>query len=130
MRRQKFRLFSRVTPAIFALSGALIASLALLSGCSSQEKGTLCAGNVQTLTGQPLGNTEGEITDRFTSFRVRMDRLQLESGALYSSDPQKYFPSAVTREGWLAQRLSDTRFSVINAPQDKVITFNCPSRTL
>ena len=130
MHRQESRRFPRVTPALFALTGTLIASLVLLSGCSSREKGTLCEGKVQTLSGQPLGNTEGEIIDHFTSFRVRMDKLQLESGALHSSDPQKYIPSAVTKEGWLAQRLSDTRFSVINAPQDKVITFSCPSRTL
>jgi len=130
MRRQESRRFLRVAPAIFILTGTLLASLFLLSGCSSREKGTLCEGKVQTLAGQSLGNTEGEIIDHFTSFRVRMDKLQLESGALQSADPQKYIPSAVTKEGWLAQRLSDTRFSVINAPQDKMITFSCPFRTL
>ena len=130
MHRQESRRFPRETSILFALTGTLFASLVLLSGCSSAEKGTLCEGNVQTLSGESLGNTEGEIIDRFTSFQVRMDRLRLESGALHSSDPQRYVPSAVTEGGWLAQRLSDTRFSVINAPQDKVITFSCPSRTL
>jgi len=102
----------------------------LLTGCSSGEKGMACEGKMETLSGQALGNTQGRIVDRFTSFRIAMDKLQLESGPLYSSNPQQYIPSAVTREGWLAQRLSDTRFSVINAPQDRMITFSCPARAI
>ncbi|WP_158783782.1 hypothetical protein [Pantoea sp. BAV 3049] len=102
----------------------------LLSACSSGEKGMTCEGKIQTLTGQPLGNIEGTIVDRFTSFSVASSGLKLESGPLQSSDRQQYIPSAVSREGWLAQRLSDTRFSIINAPQDKMITFSCPSRSL
>ncbi|MGE9553703.1 hypothetical protein ACQPT2_21500 [Erwinia amylovora] len=109
---------------------ALAALVMLLSACSSGEKGMPCEGKVQTLSGQPLGNVEGTIVDRFTSFSVTLPDLRLESGPLHSSDRQHYIPSAVNREGWLAQRLSDTRFSVINAPQDKMITFSCPARAL
>ncbi|WP_312042613.1 hypothetical protein [Erwinia sp.] len=108
----------------------LIAAPLLLSACSSGNSGMVCEGKVNTLSGQSLGNTEGKIIDRFTSFHVSMDKLKLESGELYSSDPQQYIPSAVTKEGWLAQRLSDTRFSVINSQQDRMITFSCPARAL
>ncbi|WP_428945523.1 hypothetical protein ACQK5W_05565 [Pantoea sp. FN060301] len=89
-----------------------------------------CHGRVETLSGKQQGLVEGTIVDRFTSFRVSMPDITLESGLLYSSDRQRYLPSAVTHEGWLAQRLSDTRFSVINAPQDKMITFSCPARAI
>lgn len=107
-----------------------VAAPLLLTACSSGNSGMICQGKVETLNGQALGNTQGKIIDRFTSFRVTMDKLRLDSGELYSSDPQQYIPSAVTKEGWLAQRLSDTRFSVINAPQNKVITFSCPARAI
>lgn len=116
-----------------ALLPALILTVAaplMLTACSSGNSGMTCEGRVETLNGQVLGNTEGKIVDRFTSFHVTMDKLRLESGELYSSDPQQYIPSAVTKEGWLAQRLSDTRFSVINAPQDRMITFSCPARAI
>lgn len=109
---------------------ALSLSLLMLTGCSSGKGGMHCEGKTETLTGQSLGVTDGEIIDRFTSFKVMMDKLELESGSLWSADPQKYVPSAVTKEGWMAQRLSDTRFSVINARQDKVITFSCPARAI
>ncbi|WP_034913203.1 MULTISPECIES: hypothetical protein [Erwinia] len=107
-------------------------TLLLLAGCASDDKGMACQGKMETLTGQALGNIEGTVTDRFTSFSVDVDEpeLSLESGLLQSNDRERYFPSAVTREGWLAQRLSDTRFSVINAPQDKMIVFSCPSRAI
>ncbi|MCP1437791.1 hypothetical protein J3D56_001227 [Erwinia persicina] len=115
---------------LFPTTALLIAAPLLLSACSSGNSGMVCEGKVETLSGQVLGNTEGKIIDRFTSFHVTMDKLKLESGELYSSNPQQYIPSAVTREGWLAQRLSDTRFSVINAQQDRMITFSCPARAI
>jgi len=115
--------------AFFPVCALPLAAL-LLTACSSGNGGMVCEGKVETLSGQALGNTEGEIIDRFTSFHVAMKKLKLESGTLYSSDPQQYIPSAITSEGWLAQRLSDTRFSVINAQQDRMITFSCPARTI
>ncbi|MGB9097128.1 hypothetical protein [Erwinia sp.] len=108
----------------------LIAALLLLTGCSSGEKGSICEGQAQTLDGRVLGNVEGKIVDRFTSFSVTLPDFTLESGPLHSADRQKYVPSAVTQQGWLAMRLSDTRFMVVNAPQDKVLTFTCPSRSI
>ncbi|MCX8957088.1 hypothetical protein EHW66_09995 [Erwinia psidii] len=102
----------------------------LSGGCTSEQKSMVCEGKIQTLSGQSQGNIRGKIVDLFRSFSVETDDLQLESGPLQSSDQQKYIPSAVTREGWLLQRISDTQFSAINAPQDKMITFSCPSRAL
>ncbi|MFC0142151.1 hypothetical protein ACFFJN_19580 [Erwinia mallotivora] len=107
-----------------------LVTLLILAGCSSGKKSMVCEGKVQTLSGQNKGTVSGKIVDLFSSFSVETDDLRLESGPLQSSDRQKYIPSAVTREGWLVQRLSDTRFSIINAPQDMMITFCCPSRTL
>lgn len=118
------------TFALFPAVALTVAAPLLLTACSSGNGGMICEGKVETLNGQVLGNTEGKIVDRFTSFRVTMDKLRLESGELYSRDPQQYIPSAVTKEGWLAQRLSDTRFSVINAPQNRMITFSCPARAI
>lgn len=102
----------------------------LLSGCASEQKSMVCEGKVQTLTGQLQGKTSGKIVDLYSSFSVETDDLQLESGPLQSSDQQKYIPSAVTKEGWLLQRISDTQFSAVNAPLDTMITFSCPSRSL
>lgn len=107
-----------------------LVTLLILAGCSSGKKSMVCEGKVQTLSGQNKGTVSGKIVDLFSSFSVETDDLHLESGPLQSFDRQKYIPSAVTREGWLVQRLSDTRFSIINAPQDMMITFSCPSRTL
>jgi hypothetical protein len=121
-------LYAGLNPAIFAVP--LLAALALLTGCSSGEKGMVCEGQAQTLDGRVLGNVQGKIVDRFTSFSVTVPDLTLNSGPLHSADRQKYVPAAVTPEGWLAMRLSDTRFMVVNAPQDKVLTFNCPSRSI
>ena len=99
----------------------------LLSACSSRYQGESCPATISTLSGQWLGNTEGKVIDRFSSFSVTLPDMTLESGALLSSDPQRYIPSATTADGWLAQRVSEHQFSIINATQDRVITFTCPS---
>lgn len=98
----------------------------LLSACSSDYQGETCPATVSTLSGQSLGTTEGKVIDRFSSFSVTLPDLQVESGALLSSDRQLYVPSATTPDGWLAQRISEHRFSIINAPKDRNITFTCP----
>lgn len=74
-----------------------------------------------------MGTVQGRIVDHFNSFSVMLADLTLESGALYSSDHARYIPSAVTRDGWLLQRISDRQFSMINSPQDQMITFSCPA---
>lgn len=98
----------------------------LLAACSSDYKGQSCPGEIQTLSGQPKGVTQAMIIDRFSSFSVELPDLRLDSGPLLSSDRQLYIPSATTPDGWLAQRISDHRFAIINAPQDQAITFTCP----
>jgi len=109
---------------------SVAAALVLLTACSGGEQGMICQGNLQTLDGRNLGDLEGKIVDRFTSFSVTLPEKVVESGPLHSADRQQYVPAAVTKEGWLAMRLSDTRFMVVNAPQDKVFTFSCPSRSI
>lgn len=125
------RLMQLCSPARI-IGGGILLALMLLSGCSSDNHSMACHGKMETLAGAPLGNVEGRVTDRFTSFRLTLSQpeLALESGPLRSSDPRQYIPSAVTKEGWLAQRLSDTRFSVIGAPQDRMIILSCPARAL
>ncbi|MCQ4094484.1 hypothetical protein [Erwinia persicina] len=102
------------------------ALLLLLNGCSSGYQGRECSGDIQTLSGQPRGSVQAMIIDRFNSFSVALPDRQLDSGPLLSSDRQRYIPSATTADGWLAQRISDHRFAVINAPTDQAITFTCP----
>lgn len=114
--------FSR--PAIQRLLLAIVTLL--LCACSSDQRGEKCIGEVKTLSGQPLGTLRGSVIDRYNSFTVFMPPLKLDSGPLHSNDPQRYVPSAVTRDGWLAQRISSRRFSIINAPGDQAITFLCP----
>lgn len=98
----------------------------LLTACSSDYQGQQCPGEIQTLSGQPLGGTQAMIIDRFSSFSVALPDLRLDSGPLQSRDRQLYIPSATTPDGWLAQRISDHRFAIINAPKDQAITFTCP----
>lgn len=98
----------------------------MISACSSDYKGVECQGEIKSLTGQPLGNTGALIIDRFNSFTVTMPQMNVESGMLHSADRAVYIPSAVTREGFLAQRLSDKKFTLIDAQQNKWITFICP----
>lgn len=108
----------------------LLAAVMVLSGCAGGEKGLSCQGSASTLEGRPLEGVEGTVVDRFNSFRAEFDDTTVESGPLQSRDPQQYIPSAVSSNGWLAQRLSDTRFSVINAQQNKMVTFSCPNRAI
>lgn len=98
----------------------------LLDACASQYRGVECRGEIKTLAGQPLGVTQALIIDRFTSFSVAMPKMTVESGPLKSTDRHKYIPSAVTREGYLAQRVSDHKFSIINAPENKWVPYTCP----
>ena len=111
--------------AIRPLLGAAV--LLLLAGCAGKYQGMACNGEVSTLSGQPLGVVEGKIIDRVSAFSVTLPDRTLDSGPLWSSDRQLYIPSAVTRDGWLAQRVSDRRFSIINSPQDRVMNFSCPA---
>ncbi len=100
--------------------------MALLTGCSSSPKGVECPGEVSTLYGQSLGQTQGTIFDLVTSFSVSRDGASVQSGPLQSQDRFQYIPSAVTREGYYAQRLSDKQFRLINPYQDTLITWTCP----
>lgn len=108
----------RLLPAVLIL---------LLAACSSDYKGVECNGQRQSLEGQPLGSVQGLVVDRFNSFSVTLPDLKLDSGALQSTNRELYIPSAVTRDGWLAQRVSDRQFSIINSPQNQMITFSCPA---
>jgi len=107
------------------LKAGIAASVLLLAGCAADYQGKECAGQVQSLSGVPLGQTQALIVDRFNSFSVTTAQGTIHSGTLHSNDRRIYLPSAVTREGYLAQRLSDNRFCLINAPQDQVVTYQC-----
>lgn len=106
---------------IVIMAGALA-----LTACSGDYHGKQCQGTVRDLSGQPLGTTQAQINDKYTSFTVTQSEQALDSGTLYSRDRTRYFPSAVTQEGYLAQRLSDTRFSIINAQKNQWISYACP----
>jgi|GEM_PF-3294820 len=126
-------LYTRIQPVFpgltvsHSLRTAFVAMVLLLTACSSGNKGIACNGQRQSLEGQPLDNIQGFIVDRFTSFSVTLPDQKIESGALQSSNRELYIPSSVTQDGWLAQRISDRQFSIINSPQDQMITFNCPA---
>lgn len=126
MRLQEFSIHCRIN----ARRLMMLVTMVLLTGCAGGEEGLSCQGNVATLEGQPLGSVEGTIVDRFSSFRAEFDDTLIESGALQSRDRQRYIPSAVSENGWLAQRLSDTKFSVVNARVNKMVTFSCPNRAI
>jgi len=106
---------------VLLLIGALV-----ITACSSTYQGKACQGKVRSLSGQPLGTTQVLIIDKFTSFTITRPEGEVDSGPLFTTDRTKYVPSAVTPEGFLAQRLSDTHFSLINAPQDKWFSYTCP----
>ncbi|MCZ4058654.1 hypothetical protein O3W44_05575 [Pantoea sp. LMR881] len=105
---------------------AILTLIALLTGCSSGPKGIDCPGAVATIYGQPMGQTNGVIFDLVTSFTVSKDDVTVQSGTLRSLDRFRYVPSAVTREGYYAQRLSNKQFRLINPYQDTQITWTCP----
>ncbi|WP_213991041.1 hypothetical protein [Sodalis sp. dw_96] len=100
----------------------------LISGCSSNYRGVECQGEIKSLAGRPLGSTSAMIMDRYNSFTVTMpqEKAKVESGMLHSTDRTLYIPSAVTTEGFLAQRVSDKKFAIIDSRQDKWITYTCP----
>ena len=105
---------------------AMLATALLLCACSSRYQGVECQGKIRHLSGQPIGDTNALIIDRFNSFSVTTADGKVESGMLFSADRTQYIPSSVTREGLLAQRLSDKQFSIINASADQWITYTCP----
>lgn len=111
----------------FASGALLLIATALLSACSSDYRGKTCAGKVETLSGQPVAMVEGKVIDRFNSFSVTLPEREIDSGPLHSSDRRLYVPSSVTSDGWMAQRVSDQRFTLINAPDDRAITLICPN---
>jgi hypothetical protein len=105
---------------------ALFTLLLLLAGCSSTPKGVDCPGEVSTIYGQPMGQTQARIFDLVNAFTVTRDGVAVKSGTLHSSDRFQYVPSAVTSEGFTAQRLSDKQFRLINPYQNTMITWTCP----
>lgn len=105
---------------------ALLTLLILLAGCSSTPKGVDCPGEVSTIYGQSMGHTEARIFDLVSAFTVTRDGVAVKSGTLHSSDRFQYVPSAITPEGFTAQRLSDKQFRLINPYQNTMITWTCP----
>ncbi|MGK3126626.1 hypothetical protein ACCY16_21175 [Candidatus Pantoea formicae] len=105
---------------------ALFTFILLLAGCSSTPKGVDCPGEVSTIYGQSMGQTQARIFDLVNAFTVTRDGVAVKSGTLHSSDRFQYVPSAVTSEGFTAQRLSDKQFRLINPYQNTMITWTCP----
>lgn len=108
------------------LRTTLVLTLLLLTGCSSTPKGIDCPGEVSTIYGQPMGYTQARIFDLVNAFSVSRDNVTVNSGTLRSSDRFQYVPSAVTAEGFTAQRLSAKQFRLINPYQNTLITWTCP----
>ncbi|HCX00715.1 hypothetical protein [Pantoea piersonii] len=100
--------------------------ITLLAGCASGPKGVDCPGEVSTIYGQPMGQTRATIFDLVNAFTISRDGVKVQSGTLQSLDRFKYVPSAVTPEGYYAQRLSDKQFRLINPHEDTMITWTCP----
>lgn len=88
--------------------------LLLLTAGYSSPQGMHCQGEVKTLPGHPIGMTSAVIVDNTVAFSVLMSKQRIESGLLHSADSSRYVPSAVTKEGYLAQRLSGNRFCIID----------------
>lgn len=103
-----------------------VLTLLLLAGCSSTPKGVDCPGEVATIYGQSMGQTQARIFDLVNAFTVTRDGVAVKSGTLHSSDRFQYVPSAVTPEGFTAQRLSNKQFRLINPYQNTMITWTCP----
>ena len=97
----------------------------LLAACSSGPPGIECPGKVATIYGQETAVTRGRVFDLVSSFSVANDDVKVESGPLHSTDRTRYIPAAVTKEGYLAQRISDRQFRLIDPQQDKMITWTC-----
>lgn len=97
----------------------------LLAACSSGQQGVECPGKVATIYGQETAATRATVFDLVSSFSVADDDVKVESGPLHSTDRTRYIPAAVTKEGYLAQRISDRQFRLIDPQQDKMITWTC-----
>ena len=97
----------------------------LLAACSSGPPGVECAGKVASIYGQESAVTHGKVFDLVNAFSVANDDVKVESGPLWSSDRSRYVPAAVTKEGYLAQRLSDRQFRLIDPQLDQMITYTC-----
>jgi hypothetical protein len=104
---------------------SIVTLILILSGCASGPKGVECPGEVSSIYGQAMGKTQGTIFDLVNAFTVTKDDVTVKSGTLQSLDRFKYVPSAVTREGYYAQRLSDKQFRLINPYQNTEITWTC-----
>ena len=96
----------------------------LVTGCSSPQ-GMQCEGEVKTLPGHPIGMTSAVIVDNTFAFSVLMPKQRIESGLLHSADSSRYVPSAVTKEGYLAQRLSNNTFCIINPERNEYTIYHC-----
>lgn len=98
--------------------------LLLTAGCSSPQ-GMNCQGKVKTLPGHPIGMISAVIVDNTVAFSVLMPKQRIESGLLHSADSSRYVPSAITKEGYLAQRLSGNRFCIINPEKNEYTIYQC-----
>ncbi|MCU5774751.1 hypothetical protein N5923_21635 [Erwiniaceae bacterium BAC15a-03b] len=103
----------------------LVVTTLALTACSSDYQGKECVGRVQSLSGQPLGQTQALVIDRYSSFTVTTAERSINSGPLQTTNRRLYLPSAVTREGYLAQRLSDNSFCLIDSPKNQMVTYIC-----
>ena len=102
----------------------------VLAACSSRPQGVECPGKVASIYGQESGVTYARVFDLVNSFSVTNEDVKVESGPLYSTDRHRYIPAAVTKEGYLAQRISATQFRLIDPRQDQMITWTCPGQPL
>lgn len=97
----------------------------LLAACSSGPQGVECPGKVASIYGGEGPVTHGRVFDLVNSFSVASEEVKVESGPLYSTDRTHYIPAAVTKEGYLAQRISDRQFRLIDPQLDRMITWTC-----
>lgn len=104
----------------------LLFTALLLAGCASGPQGVTCRGDLSTLDGKTLGQSTAKVFDLVNAFSVSNDDVTVESGPLHSNDRLRWIPSAVTKEGYYAQRLSSHQFRLINPYQDNQVTWQCP----
>ncbi|MBT0726564.1 hypothetical protein [Rosenbergiella australiborealis] len=108
----------------------LVAVSLFLTGCSHKPYGRLCPGEVSTLNGKVTGHSSAWVFDEIQHFSVTHKSNTVNSGYLKSADPSLYVPSATTAEGFMAQRLSPDRFRLIDAEQNEMVTWNCPTHAV
>ncbi|WP_241648777.1 hypothetical protein [Rosenbergiella collisarenosi] len=97
-----------------------------VTGCSHKPYGRLCSGEVSTLTGQVTGHSQAWVFDEIQRFTITKGDTTVHSGYLHSTNPALYVPSTTTKDGFLAQRLSNDRFRLADAHQDSMVTWTCP----